>query len=95
MLGLSLPPSYLAGTPISEEAALVERTCGEAAGLLEHLKTKGLASVELRKVYEDTPPGLVLAAARRVWAAGLSRHHPRHHARSAGGPHLRKPLPSP
>ena len=72
MLGLSLSPSYLAGTPISEEAALLESTYGAANGLLEHLKKKGLASVELRKVYEDTPPSLVLAAARRVWAAGLS-----------------------
>ena len=71
MLGLSLPPSYLAGTPISEEAALLEKTCGGAAALLEHLKTKGLRSVELRKVYEDTAPSLVLAAVRRVWAAGL------------------------
>ena len=72
MLGLSLPPSYLAGTPVSEEAALLERTCGGAGALLEHLKNAGLASIEFRKVYEATPPNLVLAAARRVWAAGLN-----------------------
>ena len=72
MLGLSLPPSYLAGAPRSEEAALVREACGEPAAFLGELKTQGVTSVELRKVREDAPPELVLAAAERVWAAGLT-----------------------
>ena len=72
MLGLSLPPSYLAGTPSSAEATLVRETCGEPAAFLGELRVQGVTSVELRKVRGDASPNLILAAAERVWAAGLN-----------------------
>ena len=48
------------------------KTCGEPGSFLNELKIQGVASVELRKVREDAPPDLILNAAQRVWAAGLS-----------------------
>lgn len=71
-LGLSLPPSYLAGAAASDEARLFHESCGEPAPFLSELRERGIRSIELRKVRAATEPETARAAAHRVWDAGLS-----------------------
>jgi hypothetical protein len=70
-LGVSLPCDYLSGAGGSAAAAALQEALGTADGALAVLADAGVASVEVRHVFNDTPSGFVIAAVQRVWRAGL------------------------
>lgn len=73
MIGLSLPLDYLAGdAPATPAAAAWQTALGSADASLAALKEAGVTSIELRFIPRDAPGARVLAAAQRVWDAGLA-----------------------
>ena len=72
LIGLSLPPDYLANSPTMGTAASIwQNAFGSAAFSLKELHEAGITSIELRSLYKDTDPDLALCAARRVLDAGM------------------------
>lgn len=67
IVGMSLPPVYLAGPGHARYTAAL----GEPEEALAALRRAGVAAVELRAIREDTAPELAREAALRVLAAGL------------------------
>lgn len=71
MIGVSLPLPLLCGTPADAAQQSLHDSYGSPQAMLASLRARGVASIELRGVAQETDPAVALEAAGAVRQAGL------------------------